>query len=328
MDKELKMALETMTAEANPVRVEQAVRERIAKEEVPAETRRHPGGYRKPIRAVLAAAMVLVLAGSVYAAVQVQKRLTVTLPEDGPVDVVMKVPEEAGEMIVLSEEKRKELQAHVVTQEDIKNGIYAEKYRLFDTWAEAAEWLGCGLLTSDVLTEVENKKWGNVRLWVNGDIYPTLGDQTSVTLFGVVSSPLLEKTGKYDGSGLLTVTIPLSGNWENYGRSMVYLTDTGYDENEDGTIEINWNEIEKQSTGELVTQYTTTSGIQAEIAVMTARYGVKSWKAGNTWETEIRENLEAFVYFLHGGILYELRLGPGDVESGVEAAKAIMDSMG
>ena len=124
MDKELKMALETMTAEANPVRVEQAVRERIAKEEVPAETRRHPGGYRKPIRAVLAAAMVLVLAGSVYAAVQVQKRLTVTLPEDGPVDVVMKVPEEAGEMIVLSEEKRKELQAHVVTQEDIKNGIY------------------------------------------------------------------------------------------------------------------------------------------------------------------------------------------------------------
>lgn len=172
MDKELRKALADLGAAADPARTEKAVRKRIAVEEVPAETRRHPGGYQRPLRAVLAAAVALVLAGSVYAAVQ--KLLTVTLPEEGPYDVILQIPEDAGDMIILPEEKRKELQAHILTQEDILEGKTEEKQKRFDTWAEAAAWLDCGLLTSDALTETQ-QDWGNVRLRVNGAIYPTLG---------------------------------------------------------------------------------------------------------------------------------------------------------
>lgn len=322
MDKELRKALADLGAAADPARTEKAVRKRIAEEEVPAETRRYPGGYQRPLRAVLAAAVALVLAGSVYAAVQ--KFLTVTLPEDGPYDVVVQMPEEAGEMIVLPAEKRKELQAHVLTQEDILEGKTEEKQKRFDTWAEAAAWLDCGLLTSDALTETQ-QDWGNVRLRVNGAIYPTLGRATSLSLYGTVTGALLEKTGWQRGYGSLTVTIPLSGEWENYGHTMIYRTDRIYDKDEPVVLDL--NEHEKQSAGELVTRYTTASGIQAEIAVLTVPYAQTVYPDGRTPETKMRESTEVHIYFLHGGILYEFRFSAENAESGVEAAKAVMDSM-
>lgn len=317
MDKELKKALMELTEGADPCRVEEAVRERIAKEEHPAETRQIPSGYRYPVRILLTAAMVLLLSVSVYAAVQ--KMLTVILPEEGSYDVMVQVPEDAGDMIVLPEEKREQLQAHVLTQEDILTGRTQEKQKHFNTWEEAAVWLDCGLLASDLLTEAEGE-WGEVRLRVYGDVYPELGKQSSVSLIGTAECPLL-----LDASVMLTMTIPLSGDWKNYGTNTIYITDKVYEPDE--TVGLNLNEHEKVSTGEQVTQYTTASGIPVEIAVLTVPKARAVLEDGKAVGTEFRNSTEVHVYFLHEGILYELQFSAPDAESGTETAKAIAESM-
>ena len=326
MDKELRRALTEMTGDADPGRVENAVRDRICGAENPIGTRRIPGGYRRPVRAVLAAVMVLMLAMSGYAAVQ--KLMTVTLPEEGPYDVVVEMPEDAGRMIVLPEEKRKELQAHVVLPEDIKNGVYAEKERRFDTWTEAAVWLDCGMLTSDLLTEKEREwakdlgqSWGNVNLLVNNNVYPTLGERTSINLSGTVYCSLLAE----DEFAWLSVRIPLSGDWESYGHAVTYSLDKMY-ESEDAII-ADLENHEKTSTDGSVTQYTTASGIRTEIAVLTVPKISTVLKNGIAVGTERIDSIQIHLFFLHEGILYELHFSAPDAESGTETAKAIAESM-
>lgn len=324
MDKEqLKRALAALAEEADPVRVEEAVREQIGKGTAP---RRHRSGFRHPMRAVLAAVMVLLLALSGYAAVQ--KLMTVTLPEEGPYDVVVEMPEEAGKMIVLPEEKRKELQAHVITQEDIQNGTYAEKCGRFDTWEEAAAWLDCGLLTSNLLTAREmpwskdlGQPWGNVDLVVNGDVYPTMGEYTSISLSGTVNCSLLAEN-EY---AWLNVRIPLSGDWESYGQMVTYMTGKQY-ESEDAII-ADLENHEKTSTDGSVTQYTTASGIQTEIAVLTVPRMNAVLENGRAVGTELTDSIRVHLFFLHEGILYELNFIAPDAESGTETAKAIAESM-
>lgn len=317
MDKELKKALTELTEGADPGRVEEAVRERIGKVENGTGTGWIWYGYRRPVRILLTAVMVLLLSVSVYAAVQ--KLMTVTLPEEGPSDVVVEILEDAGKMVVLPEEKRKELQAHVITQEDIKNGTYAEKQREFDTWEDAAAWLDCGLLTSDLLTEAEGE-WGEVRLRVYGDVYPELGKQSSVSLIGTAECPLL-----LDASVMLTMTIPLSGDWKNYGTNTIYITDKVYEPDE--TVGLNLNEHEKVSTGEQVIQYTTVSGISAEIAVVTVPKARAILEDGKVVGTEYHDSTWIHMNFLHEGILYELQFSAPDAESGTETAKTIAESM-
>ena len=362
MDKELKKALTELTEGADPGRVENAVRERICREaECAVKPRRHTGGYRYPVRAVLAAVLVFVLAGSVYAAVQVQKRLTVTLPEDGPYDIVMQIPgqtdteqENAGgiigmiqekrrefedavrkdPMLTLPEEKRKELQAHVVTQEDIQNGTYAEKCGRFDTWEEAAAWLDCGLLTSDLLITSDlltarempwskdlGQPWGNVDLVVNGDVYPTMGEYTSISLSGTVHCPLLAEN-EY---ARLNVRIPLSGDWESYGQVVTYMTGKMY-ESEDAWM-ADMENHEKTSTDGSVIPYTTATGIQTEIAVLTVPRMNAVLENGRAVGTELTDSIRVHLFFLHEGILYELEFSAPDAESGIETAKAIAESM-
>ena len=176
------------------------------------------------------------------------------------------------------------------------------------------------------MAEQPLSEWGGVRLRVNGEIYPTLGRMTSVNLTGTVTSPLFEQGGMLGTNGFLTVTIPLSGEWENYGHTMIYRTDRIYDEDE--TIGVDLNKHEKQSTGELVTRYTTTAGIPVEIAVLRVPYAQTVYPDGKTPETEMRESTEVHLYFLWESILYEIRFSAADAESGVESAKAIADSMG
>lgn len=327
MDNELKNALAALTEGADAGRVEKAVRERIGREaENGTGTGRTLYGYRRPVRILLAAVLVVLLSLSGYAAVQ--KLMTVTLPEEGPYDVVVEMPEDAGKMVVLPEEKRRELQAHVITQEDIKNGTYAEKCGRFDTWEEAAAWLDCGLLTSDLLTAREmpwskdlGQPWGNVDLLVNGDVYPTLGERTSISLSGTVYCSLLAE----DEYARLNVRIPLSGDWESYGQVVTYMSDKIY-ESEDAWM-ADMEDHEKTSTAGSVIQYTTASGMQTEIAVLTVPKMRAVLENGRAVGTELTDSIRVHLFFLHEGILYELECSAPDAESGIETAKAIAESM-
>lgn len=317
MDKELKKALTELTEGADPGRVEEAVRERIGMMENGTGTGWIWYGYRRPVRILLTAVIVLLLSVSVYAAVQ--KLMTVTLPEEGPSDVVVEMLEDVGKMVVLPEEKRKELQAHVITQEDIKDGTYAEKQREFDTWEEAAAWLDCGLLVSDQSAEPEDST--HVCLLVYDDVYPELGRNTSLSLFGELKHPALTEEGK----AMLTVGIPLSGKWEQYGYVTIYGTNKIYTPGE--TVGLNLNEHEKVSTGEQVTQYTTASGIPVEIAVVTVPKARAILENGKAVGTEYYDSTWIHMNFLHEGILYGLQFSAPDAENGTETAKAIAESM-
>ena len=84
---------------------------------------------------------------------------------------------------------------------------------------------------------------------------------------------------------------------------------------------------EKTSTDGSVIQYTTASGMQTEIAVLTVPKMSAVLENGRAVGTELVDSIRIHLFFLHEGILYELECSAPDAESGIETAKAIAESM-
>lgn len=289
MKNKLYDAFMQMTADADPGRVQAAVRAEIGSES--RKARQIPA--RKVLRIAAACAAVLVLSVTVCAAAV--KYLTVQVGEEKWFDLAVHIEESAGEMITLSAEKMEMLQEYIRTQEDILNGV--RKGKIFQSWQEAAEWLDCGLLVSEYPADCQ---WNPITMVANPG---TEADGTTVirciTITGSWNRPDTEE------NGFLSVTIPLSGTWEQYGMVITY---DNAETDEQGRLTVGNTPTSRPTT---ITEYYTENGICAEIAEV------------------LRENgeTETSMHIFHGGILYDWMVD-STPESQADLAKAIADSMG
>ena len=146
-DNEIRNAFEKMTETVQPERVEDRVRERLS-----AKTERKR--VRFPRAAVVFAcvlALTAVSAGAYTAYRNVMVRFT---EEDGPYAYEVLVNLEK-DRITLSEEVTEELSQYDSSQLDMEK--YIGRYdigKMFDTWQDAEEWLGCDLLNSELFGKV------------------------------------------------------------------------------------------------------------------------------------------------------------------------------
>ncbi|MBR5444737.1 MAG: hypothetical protein IKV57_01355 [Clostridia bacterium] len=279
MEQKIHEAFAAMTAEADPKRVLEEVRARIPGEET---YRRRMG--RRLLRTVIAAAAVLALSVTVYAAV---KQLSVTIPENGEYDYLVKVTDGSGGEAKIDKDALQELESLAMTQEDIQNGFLR---KTFDTWQEAADWLDCGLLVSDLLTP-DGTEWGTVTLsaFADGD-----GKLATVSLTGGCSI-----SGTEEGCSV-TVNSPLESWGERFDLVM------GYGEND-----------RSRHTTDTI-DYTTPSGFPVQIVNVGALYAVDG--------TTVRKYATT-LHLYHGGILYSIHIDGRHTDPKTDLAYMLADSL-
>jgi len=281
MEKKLYEAFLRMTADADPGKVQAAVLAEMGMEKQ--KVRYIPA--KKILRTAAACAAVLVLSVTVYAAA---KYLTVTVPENGKYDYLVKVSSADGTAKV-DMDALQELEALVITQEDIQAGNRVSK--IFDTWAEAADWLDCGLLVSDLMTE-DDTEWGKVTLTSYAD------HEGKLSTLHLSGGTVIKDTGE---RCTVMVNIPLDAWGERYDLVMGYGEDT--------------------HTGRTTetAEYTTPAGIQTEIVDVASLSLDENGSTIRIYDTTL--------HFFHDGILYQISIGGRHTESQAELAKAIADSM-
>lgn len=258
MDNRLRDAFITMTADADPMRVTEAVTAR--RNEKTETSRKLPS--KRVLRTVIAAAAVLALSVTVYAVVA--GHLTVLVPENGDYDYLVKVTDGSGGEAKIAKDALQELEALAMTQEDIQSGSIPEK--TFATWAEAAEWLNCGLLVSDLLVEQEAV---TLRAFADGD-----GELTTLSLYGSFSISGTEK------SCSVMVNIPR----EHWGER--YDLVVGYGENPNPS-----------ETTETIA-YTTAAGFPVQIVEESALFRTEDGSTVRKYKPTL--------HLYHGGILYSI----------------------
>ena len=307
MKQKLYDAFVQMTAEADPGKVQAAVLAGMTD----SGKRKLPG--KRILRIAAACAAMLVLSVTVYAAAM--KYLTVQVSEGTWHDFMVHIDEEAGSMITLPAEKMEELQKHIRTQEDILNGV--RKGKTFDSWQEAADWLDCGLLVSELLSG-DDVKWNPITLIANPGTTP----EGESVIWNVSISGSWNRAETNDG-GYLSITIPLSGTWDQHGIAVRY---GGLTVDENGRLVSDGKPTENTVT---VTEYTTVSGIPVEITDVLHNTPVPVIE-GNTiieWDYSILNTVSTSMHFLHGGIIYDWDINTANNTSSAELAKAIADSL-
>lgn len=267
---------------------------------------------KRMIRIAAAAVAVLAMTVTVYAAVQ--KYLTVETPEDKWYDLRVRIDEAAGEMISLPAEKMEELQQYAMTQEDMQNGV--RKGLVFASWQEAADWLDCGMLVSDRITAADNE-WGQISMEVRAQT--TEEGEKEILFVNVGGSFHLRDRNE---GGYLSVTIPLSGDWDMYGSVVTY---GGTYVNEDGVLMHDTGKASDNSAE--VTEYTTSSGIPAVIVDVTHLTPGPIYENGVFQKHGEVETVSTSMYFFHEGVVYEWLFENGSDESAADLAKEVADSM-
>ena len=192
-DNEIRNAFEKMAETVHPERVEDAVRERLSAK----EKRRR---IRFP-RAVVAAACVLALTALSVGAYGVYRNVAIYLTEEeGPYSYEVQI--NFGEdRIALSEEVMEELAQYDTRQINMEEGrgVY-DIGKMFDSWEEAEEWLGCDLLNSNCFGDTHE----DVSICLRSVYYED--ELTSVHLTGVNSLVDME----YSCCNI-SIQIPVSG---------------------------------------------------------------------------------------------------------------------
>lgn len=292
-DHDIATAFSNITSSADGSRTANMVRMRINA----SEKQRNVMFGRK---CLIAACLVFLLILTV-GAYTIHRSLSIKVPDAGPFDYVMevKLDEEqtdshSEEMLTLSDAIIAELENY---RYDVSSGksIY-DVGRIFDSWEEAAHWLNCGILTSEMLGDIpENVTWGGEIVLIS--IYSSDGELRCVQLTG--TNAIIGK----DASCMTTVIIPLSGEWEQYGAAASFDARI----NEDGVLEL----PEGQPSDSMrVSSFTTACGNQAQIAV------VKS-----------RNVYNATGYFVENSIIYSFSVSHEEETTATDLVKQIIESI-
>ncbi|MBR4961876.1 MAG: hypothetical protein IKY52_13350 [Clostridia bacterium] len=282
MEKELYDAFLQMTADADPGKVQAAVLAETGREKQ--KVRYIPS--KRILRTAAACAAVLMLSVTVYA--MAAKYLTVTVPENGEYDYLVKVSSSEGTAKV-DRDALRELEALAVTQEDIEAGTWVSK--TFDTWAEAADWLDCGLLVSDLMAE-DDTEWGKVTLTSYAD------KEGKLSTLHLTGGTVIPDTGE---RCTVMVNIPLDAWGERYDLVVGFGEDT-----------------HSGRTTETV-EYTTPAGIQTEIVDVASLSLDEEGSTIRIYDTTL--------HIFHEGILYQITIGGRHTESQADLARTIADSM-
>ncbi|MBR5445994.1 MAG: hypothetical protein IKV57_07720 [Clostridia bacterium] len=283
MKEKIKNAFDRMTADADPGKVQTAVLAETGRETQ--QFRRTPA--KKILRTAAVCAAVLVLSVTVYAAAA--KYLSVTIPENGAYDYLVNVSDASGGTARVDKKALEELEALAITQKDIEAGNWVS--RTFETWTEAADFLDCGLLVSDLLTG-DDTEWGKVTLTAYAD---SEGKLATLSLTGGCSIAGAEERCT------VIANIPLDAWGERYDLVMGYGEDT-----------------HSGRTTETM-EYITPTGIRTEIVDVVSLSLDEEGSTIRVYDTTL--------HIFHEGILYQISIGGRHTESQAELAKAIADSM-
>lgn len=283
-DNDIRQGFERMMADVHPERVENAVRERLAGKE-----REERKRVRFP-RAAAVAACVLALTAVSAGAYGIYREIFIQVENDGQFDYTAIFAPEDGQWgtVTLSEEVLAELPAYDKEQISMSEGrsIY-DVGRIFDTWEDAAEWLDCGMLVSDLFGGIPDN------IVFGGDILLTSEYHDGELLFAeVIGSNILPDM---DAFCMTAVQIPVGIEQDYFGHAVSVTGET-------------------ISSTEVIS-YTATNGLHAEIAVT-----YKDYPDG-------RFVYVAHAFLYHNGLIYDFQLNHEDRETAVTYMKQILDSL-
>jgi len=284
-ENEIRSAFEQMTGTVNPERVEDRVRERLA-----AKEREERKRMRFP-RAAAVFACILMLTAVSAGAYGVYRNIFIQVENDGVFDYTAIFAPDDGqwETVALRDEVLAELPAYDRAQISASEGrsIY-DVGKTFETWEDAAEWLDCGMLVSDLFGGIPgNIVFGGevllVSEYVNGELY-------FAEVFATNTLP-----EDMDAFCMTTVQIPVSMESDYFGTAVSLAGET-------------------MSRTEVVS-YIAENGLDAEIAVTFQDYP----------DGRFVYVANAFLY--HKGLTYDFKLNHEDRDTAVTYMKQILDSL-
>lgn len=292
-DHELKRAFETMTETVRPERVEDRVRERLAVKE---ERKR----VRFPRAAVVAC--VLALTAVSVGAYGIYRNFTIIPQADahGPYSMIVHAGDDSLKFPLLSEEKIVQIGELCIQGEEESNDDFYERRLKFSSWEEAEEWLGCDLLTSDMLSEPQrNTIWG-ADILVN-PVY--FGEE--LYYINLFSTHLAENAEEHMLC-YVEVTVPASETFLGWLRDGIF----GKGGNLYGG--------ETEGEPELMT-YRAENGLDAELVGMYKRY------EGSHIYAHVVYQVNAYV--MHEGVLYDFDIWEKDREFTIGTMEKLLDSL-
>lgn len=290
-DRKIREAFLYLTENSDAERVEENVRRKLVERETP---ERH---HRRFPKAALAAACVLLVLAVSAGAYAVYQNLHIYVRDDGhgPYTVMFHFRGEETEMAELSDEVLAEIMENCKKKDGESNEDFYARRIKFAAWEEAAEWLDCGMLTSDLLGEpVQNTVWG-ADILISASIDE--GEVYSVNVWGTNYLPDKEDLGLC----YTEVTIPVSEEL----RQLVMAGLVGKSADLTGVPE---GETE-------VISYHAENGLSAEIAVTYI----------DRPDNRFAYTANAFV--LHKGIMYDFSLSDTDGNTALQYMKHIIDSL-
>lgn len=290
-DEKIRDAFLHLTESADGERVEENVRRKLAERETP---ERH---HRRFPKVALAAACVLLVLAVSAGAYAVYQNLHIYVKDDGhgPYTVMFHFRGEETEMAELSDEVLAEIMEKCKKKDGESNEDFYARRIKFAAWEEAAEWLACGMLTSDLLGEpVQNTVWG-ADVLISASIHE--GEIYSVNIWG---------TNRLPDKGALglcytEVTIPVA-------EELRQLVMTGRFGKSADLIGVPEGETE-------VISYHAENGLSTEIAVTYM----------DRPDNRFAYTANAFV--LHKGIMYDFSLADDDRDTALQYMKDIIDSL-
>lgn len=289
-DKDIRNAFENMTAGADAARVVYSVQSAIGGKKATIR-------LRFPRTVIAAVCLMLAMAVSV-GAYAVYKQLTIETPDDGPYDYIVKISESENgesELVTLSEEVMEELTDYVREEHGLM-----WMYKGFETWTDLADWLDCGILTSELFGDVPSYMIG---------LEP---DNISLTSYKTSDNSYLLIDGSNEVIGTdydcnTTLQIPLTGEISQYNSYAALTGESNLHVNDEG-----WLVLEDTHTAGSteVISHTSKSGLQAAITAT---------KIENTYFTAGHVYLD--------GVIYRFGISGSDKDETVEVMKTIIDSL-
>lgn len=293
-DNEIRNAFEKMTETVQPERVEDRVRERLS-----AKTERKQ--VRFP-RAAVVFACILALTAVSAGAYGVYRNFTIFTQADahGPYSMVVHADEDSLKFPLLSAEIAEQIGERCVKGEAESNDDFYKRRLKFSSWEEAEEYLGCDLLTSDMLSEPQqNTIWGADIL-----VEPVYFDE-ELYYVNLTSTHLAENVEEHMLC-YMKLTIPVSETFLGWLR--------------DGTFGKVGYMYGGEPEGEAeVMSYSAENGLDAEIVGIQKRYD------GSHIYEPLVYNVNAYV--MHEGILYDISIWEKDRDFTIETMHELLDSL-
>lgn len=304
-DNDIRKAFLNLTEGTDASRVTDAVKAEIK----PAAVRKH---RLKLPRYVFAAAALMVALAVSAGAYAVYRQLTIETPDSGAFDYIVHIDGgENGEteMITLSEEIVEALDKYKAEKTNLRQSGDGFEFGLsFDTWQDAADWLDCGIMTSDILGDVPEDL-----VFMNGDGVTLYANYNSEGELVNIQLSCNNEIKDSELSCWMNVTIPLSGKWEQYSTAVSITGEMYIDENGRLTV----GDTHDPSATEVIT-YEAANGITAEITTTRQINGAGEYSS---------EWYDVSGYIFNDSIIYQFIVHGPEKDAAVEAVKAIADSL-